>query len=121
MAVITGIGIDIIEIERIKIAYEKQPRFPERILTETELKRFKELEGRRQIEYLAGRFAAKEAYSKANGTGIGKKLSWHDIEIFKDENGKPFVRTKSDNTALLSISHSKNYVVANVIIESSSC
>jgi holo-[acyl-carrier protein] synthase len=119
--VIIGLGVDIIEIERIKRAFEKQPRFPERILTAQEYKRFMELEGRRQIEFLAGRFAAKEAYSKACGTGIGKNLSWHDIEILKDKNGKPWIRSKSGNTALLSISHSKNYVVSNVIIESSSC
>lgn len=117
---IIGLGVDIVEIERVRVAYEKQSRFPERILTEREYLIFLELKGRRQIEFLAGRFAAKEAYSKACGTGIGKNLSWHDIEILKDKNGKPIIRSKTENTALLSISHSKNYAVANVIIQSSS-
>ena len=71
---IKGIGIDITELGRIKKILERQPRFPERILTENEIERFEKLKGQRKIEYFAGRFAAKEAFSKANGTGIGKNF-----------------------------------------------
>jgi holo-[acyl-carrier protein] synthase len=117
---IIGIGIDIIEIERIKKVYMNQPKFPRKILCEKEYTNFLQLEGRRQIEFLAGRFAAKEAYSKACGTGIGKCLGWHDIKISSEKSGRPVIQTKFKHTAFLSISHSKEYVVANVIIQSSS-
>ena len=70
----------------------------------------------RKIEFLAGRFAAKEAYSKAVGTGIGKELSFLDIEIETDALGKPFI-AKPDITGFISISHSRDYAVAQVIIE----
>ena len=88
-------GIDLVELARIKDAYERNSRFAERILTENELSRFKTLSEKRQIEFLAGRFAAKEAYAKANGSGIGEELSFQDMEIATDENGKPyFVKPK---------------------------
>lgn len=115
---IVGIGTDIIEIDRIKKVYMKQPRFPNKILTKKEYAHFEQLKQRRKYEFLAGRFAAKEAYAKACGTGIGKALSWHDIEVIVDQNGKPSIQTSTGNSALLSISHSKEYVVANVIIQS---
>lgn len=119
---IIGTGIDIVEISRVKKTYEKQPRFADRILTDRELKDFHGLSGHRQAEFLAGRFAAKEAYSKALGTGIGKDLSFRDIEIAKDENGKPIVsRPENEYVAHVSISHSKDFAVAQVILESLSC
>jgi holo-[acyl-carrier protein] synthase len=69
------------------------------------------------VEFLAGRFAAKEAFSKAMGTGIGKDLSFLDIEIAVDPLGKPVI-VKPDVNAHLSISHSRDYAVAQVVIES---
>ncbi|MCF6411797.1 holo-ACP synthase [Pseudalkalibacillus salsuginis] len=118
---IIGIGIDIIEIERIKHTYERQPKFAERILTETELRHFHIFKRRKGLEFLAGRFAAKEAYAKAAGTGIGKRLSWKDIQILPNEAGKPIIEVRDPEwSAHVSISHSKEFVVAQVILESSS-
>lgn len=117
---IVGIGIDIIEMERIEHTYKRQPKFVERILTEQEMDYFSSLQERRRIEFLAGRFAVKEAYAKATGTGIGERLSWQDIEIVPDSMGKPTLCSDSENIAHVSISHSKEYVVAQVILESPS-
>ncbi|MDQ0155656.1 holo-ACP synthase [Robertmurraya andreesenii] len=117
---ITGIGIDIVELKRIESIVERQKRFAERILTENEKQTFEGLSGKRKIEFLAGRFAAKEAFSKANGTGIGKELSFLDIEIVVDEKGKPYISKPLEKLVHLSISHSTDYAVAQVIIEESS-
>lgn len=114
---IKGIGIDIVEIERIEEKYKRNPRLAERVLTESERAVFSELPLGRQIEFLAGRFAAKEAFSKAYGTGIGKSLSFQDIEIQTDPLGKPYVTKPFAKGVHLSISHSKNYAIAQVIIE----
>jgi len=114
---IKGIGIDVAELGRIKKLYERQPRFPERILTEAELEMFKALKGYRQIEFLAGRFAAKEAFSKARGTGIGVALSFQDIEIKKDEKGRPYFSKPKGELAHLSITHTREYAFAQVILE----
>lgn len=114
---IKGIGIDIVEIERIAALIKRQPRFPDRILTANEKLTFERLPKRRQKEFLAGRFAAKEAFSKAYGTGIGKKLSFLDIEVGKDENGKPFVIRPVAKGVHLSITHTHEYAAAQVIIE----
>ncbi|MGM9985761.1 MAG: holo-ACP synthase [Bacillaceae bacterium] len=113
---IQGIGIDIVELKRIEKAYERNEKFAERILTANELAVFNELQVKRKIEFLAGRFAVKEAYSKAFGTGIGKELSFQDIEVVKDELGKPFI-LKEGCHVHVSISHSNDYAVAQVIIE----
>ena len=87
---IFGIGIDIIEIDRIENAIKKNPRFLERNFTEKEVLYFKE--NNFKFESIAGNFASKEAISKAIGTGIrGFKLK--DIEILRDELGKPIVNT----------------------------
>jgi holo-[acyl-carrier protein] synthase len=113
---IKGIGIDIIELSRIKEILTRQRKLIDRILTKSERQTFEKLSERRQVEFLAGRFAAKEAYSKALGTGIGKEISFLDIEIETDSLGKPcIVRTGAQ--AHLSISHSRDYAVAQVVIE----
>ncbi|MBU8879880.1 holo-ACP synthase [Bacillus sp. FJAT-29790] len=114
---ISGIGIDIVELGRIQKICERQEKFADRILTEKEKANFNKLTEKRRIEYLAGRFAAKEAYSKAIGTGIGEALSFLDIEIEKDERGKPFISKPQKDGVHLSISHSKEYAVAQIVIE----
>ncbi|KHD84597.1 holo-ACP synthase [Heyndrickxia ginsengihumi] len=114
---IKGIGIDIIEIDRVKEVCERQSRFPEKILTDSEMNYFRTLKGNRRIEFLAGRFSAKEAFSKANGTGIGKELSFHDMEITSDNNGRPFFVKPYKKGVHLSITHSRDYAAAQVIIE----
>jgi len=117
---ITGLGIDIVELKRISEAINRNSKFVKRILTGKEQSYFDRLSYRRKVEFLAGRFAAKEAFVKAVGSGIGKLYSWQDIEIIPAENGKPLLQTKTAIGKIhLSISHSKEYAVANVIIENS--
>jgi holo-[acyl-carrier protein] synthase len=116
---IIGIGIDIVELDRISKVISRQPKFVDRILTPSEKERFLSLEGTRQIEFVAGRFAAKEAFVKAIGTGISSSYSWKDIEVRKEDNGRPIlVVTGVEDKLHLSISHSKTYAVAQVLIES---
>ncbi|YCI77359.1 holo-ACP synthase [Bacillus sp. R1-10] len=114
---IKGIGVDITELDRMETLINRQPRLKDRILTESEILIFEKLNGRRKVEYFAGRFAAKEAFSKANGTGIGKHLSFLDIEIISDDKGKPVISKPFSEGVHLSISHSRDYAVAQVIIE----
>jgi holo-[acyl-carrier protein] synthase len=115
---IKGIGIDIIELGRIKKSM-KNSRFLDRILTNKEKQSFVLLQNEtRKVEFVAGRFAAKEAFSKAMGTGIGT-LSFLDISILNDENGAPFIEaavTEKMNI-FVSISHSREYAVAQVVLE----
>lgn len=105
-------GTDIIEIERIKSAFNKYKNFAGRIFTEDEIRRFAENGCR--FEILAGMFAAKEAFSKYLGTGIGK-TAFRDIEVCHSADGSPYIRlrgVKSD--ASVSISHCRKYAVAFV-------
>ena len=119
---IEGIGIDIIEIDRLKKAIDrfKEP-FIKRIFTKDEIIYCKK--HKNDIFRFAGRYAAKEAIAKALGTGIGKKLSWQDIEILNDLSGKPFVKLSKKAEAtfknpkiLISISHSRKSAVAFSIL-----
>lgn len=114
---IIGIGIDIVEIERIERLRTKQERFPARILTTKELQIYDTLSERRKNEFLAGRFAAKEAYAKARGTGIGSALSFLDIEIVSDKLGKPYIASPEFGKPHLSITHTREYAAAQVVIE----
>ncbi|GFZ78107.1 holo-[acyl-carrier-protein] synthase [Compostibacillus humi] len=115
---IVGIGIDIIELHRIQKSLERGSRLAERVLTEREKELFYSLEkmGRR-VEFLAGRFAAKEAMAKALGKGVGR-LSFQHMEIVNDQHGAPQakIRGYEGYQIFLSISHSKEYAVAQAII-----
>ncbi|HGD3862799.1 TPA: holo-ACP synthase [Streptococcus agalactiae] len=115
---IVGHGIDLQEIEAITKAYERNQRFAELVLTEQELLLFKGISNpKRQMSFLTGRWAAKEAYSKALGTGIGK-VNFHDIEILSDDKGAPLITKEPFNgKSFVSISHSGNYAQASVILE----
>lgn len=115
---IKGIGIDIIELDRITRSMEKR-RFADRILTIKEKNIFDQLPSkRRKIEYLAGRFAAKEAFAKACGKGIGK-LSFQHMEVLPGENGAPQLQAAGyeQETIFISITHSRDYAVAQVVLE----
>lgn len=116
---ITGLGIDITELKRIESIKKKTKKFEERILTERERRQMLVLSEQRQLEYLAGRFAAKEAFSKARGTGIGKNCSFQDIEILKEPSGKPSLYFKGILVnGFVSITHTKEYAAAQVILQS---
>lgn len=114
---IVGHGIDIEELASIQNAVEKRKGFAQRVLTDKEMERFSSLKGRRQIEYLAGRWSAKEAFSKALGTGIGK-LGLQDLEVLNNERGAPyFSKSPFSGKVWLSISHTDQFVTASVILE----
>lgn len=115
---IIGIGMDLIELNRIQSLTERKVAFYKRILTDQEQKKYHLLSGARKIEFLAGRFAAKEALAKAAGSGIGKSLSFQDIHILNDENGRPYIKTDKVNERIhLTITHTREYAAAQVVIE----
>ena len=120
---IIGIGNDIIEIERIEKAILKEG-FKNKVYTQRELENI-EKRGNRTETY-AGIFSAKEAISKAIGTGV-REFSLTDLEILNDDLGKPYVvisekldkilkNKKEDYQIEISISHSKKYATAMAII-----
>ncbi|KGR82277.1 MULTISPECIES: holo-ACP synthase [Lysinibacillus] len=114
---IKGIGLDIVEIDRIAKALKRTDKFKDRILTINEKKIFDGYSETRKIEFLAGRFAAKEAFSKALGTGLGEQCKLHDMEVLKGEAGKPVLYFKDELVnGFVSITHSKHYAAAQVIL-----
>ena len=124
---ILGTGIDIIEVERIRASYEKfGERFLNRILKPAEIAYC--LGHKQPAPFLAARFAAKEAISKAFGTGIGKQLSWQDMEVGRKESGEPYVILHNQGLRLLeqrgahkvhlTLSHTEQHATAMAILES---
>ena len=124
---ILGTGIDIIEVSRIAASYEKfGERFINRILRPAEIAYA--LSHKRPAPFLAARFAAKEAISKAFGTGIGSRLTWQDMEVARKESGEPYVilhdgglrllKERGGRIVHLTLSHTENYAVAMSILES---
>ncbi len=119
---ILGIGTDIVEIERIRDSLKEfKEKFLERICTEKE--RAYCLQHKDPAPQLAARFAAKEAIAKALGTGIGKTLSWQDIEIQSTKEGKPeaalspqAAKAFDHPQILLSMSHCKEYATAVAVL-----
>lgn len=88
---IIGIGHDLTDVLRVEklLDGERGARFLKRVLTDGERELAASYEGARLHQYTAGRFAAKEAVSKALGCGIGSQLGFHDIDIYRDAGGKP--------------------------------
>ena len=120
---IVGIGNDIIEIERIEKAISKES-FKNKVYTQRELENIEKRGDR--VETYAGIFSAKEAISKAIGTGV-REFSLTDLEILNDDLGKPYVvvsekldkilKTKKEDYQIeISISHSKKYATAMAVI-----
>jgi len=114
---IQGIGLDIVEMDRIRKISARSERFFHRILSVREQQVYEQLTPARKLEFLAGRFAAKEAFSKARGTGIGNGCEFTQIEVLNDEAGKPelFFDGIVVN-GFVSITHSKEYAAAQVIL-----
>ena len=114
---IVGIGIDIVELDRMKEVIEKNDKFIDRVLTKNEREIFDQLGDKRKVEFLGGRFACKEAFSKAYGTGIGKvKLT--DVEILREDNGRPVIqKSPFEGNVHVSISHTNQTAVAQIILE----
>lgn len=115
---IIGIGLDIVELDRIAKTNQRTEKFRKRILTMKELDVYNAHSATRRIEFLAGRFAGKEAFSKAMGTGIGARCRFVDIEIISDPLGKPELFFKGEKVnGFISITHTKNIAAAQVILQ----
>jgi len=123
---VIGIGLDIIEIDRVRAVHERwRERFVNRILRTDEQTHLQAKTD--PVPNIAARFAGKEAVSKAFGTGIGAKLHWHDIEIFNEPSGQPKVRLHGAGQALLaekggtrvhlSLTHSRDQAAAVAVVE----
>ncbi|QIL46133.1 holo-ACP synthase [Vagococcus coleopterorum] len=114
---IKGIGVDLVEKSRMKEIVENKPAFVKRVLTENEQMVFASLKGHRQVEFLAGRFACKEAYLKAIGTGLGP-VSFQEIEILTLDSGQPIVtKPENEGKVFVSISHTVDTAIGQIVIE----
>ena len=124
---IIGIGIDLVDCARIENSIERfGDRFLKRIFTEGEIAYSQSMKF--SARHLAARFAAKEALSKAFGTGIGKSMGWRDLDVQKKESGEPFVvltggaekmaRERGVGKVWISLSHTEQSGMATIILES---
>ncbi len=126
---VRGLGCDIVDIERIDRAVGRTERFEESVLSDKELKVFQKRKSnstQRAVQYLAGRWAAKEALSKALGTGISGDVKFKDISVLNDYLGAPYIefsgvlaeRVKKENLKFhVSISDTSSLSMAVVVCE----
>ena len=123
---IVGLGLDLVEIERIEHAAERhEGRFVEKYFTEAETGYAGSM--RRPMEHLAARFAAKEAAAKAFGTGFSEGVALHDIEIVVEDSGRPRLKLHGAVAELakemgvtrthVSLTHTGTHAVAVVVLE----
>jgi holo-[acyl-carrier protein] synthase len=123
---VIGIGVDLVECERIQRSIDRfGDRFLRRVFTESEIEYSMSMKF--PARHLAARFAGKEAVSKAFGTGIGKAMSWRNIDIRKKESGEPFLvfsgaaealaAKRGITSALITLSHTEHHAVACVVLE----
>ncbi len=123
---IIGVGIDIVEVDRMGRSLDDKDGLLDEIFTSSEIEYCRKK--RFPAEHFAARFCAKEALFKALGEGYRGGMSWREIEIQNDDSGKPQivisgkVKRLADSlqvgSIFLSISHSRQYAIANVIVES---
>ena len=123
---IFGIGTDVVSLSRLK-KIDGMESFAKKILSEKELSIFTNLIESKKIIYIAKQFAGKEAVSKAFGTGMSSPVMFQNIEILRDDNGKPILNPLNDLKKLLadlgitkshvSLSDEKNYAIAFAILE----
>ena len=123
---IISTGIDIVEVYRIRETMTRTPRFATRVFTAGE-REYCDSKKVAAVQSYAARFAAKEAFLKAIRTGWRGKVSWHDIEIMRDEAGMPSLHATGEAKRLfaelggkhihLSLSHTAEHAIAQVIIE----
>jgi len=121
---IYGIGIDVVEVDRIEAAIERNGAlFVDRLFTEAEQEYCRKQ--KRPGMHYAARFAAKEAVSKALGTGIGGHAGWLDMEVVRSESGAPtmlftgnaadFLKAEGIAMVQVSLSHARDYAAANAV------
>ena len=123
---VVGIGVDLVECSRIQHSLDRfGDRFLRRVFTDGEIEYAMSMKF--PARHLAARFAAKEAVSKAFGTGIGKKMGWRDIDVRKRPSGEPFLvlsggadalaRTRGVANALITLSHTDEHATAMIVLE----
>jgi holo-[acyl-carrier protein] synthase len=126
---VLGIGVDLVECARIQHSIDRfGDRFLRRVFTEGEVEYSMSMKF--PARHLAARFAAKEAVSKAFGTGIGKAMGWRDIDIRKKPSGEPFLvfsghaeelaKKRGVSSALITLSHTEHHAVATIVLEGAS-
>ncbi len=124
---VIGLGVDMVEVERIEHSLQRfGARFTRRVFTDGEIAYCESMKF--PARHFAARFAAKEALSKAFGTGIGRSMGWRDIDIRKKQSGEPFVvlsggaealsRDRGVRAVLISLSHTHHQAVAVIALES---
>ena len=123
---IYGIGTDIVEIKRIA-SMKSLDTFAKKILSKNEIKTFDDLKSSKKISYLAKQFAAKEAIAKAFGTGLKNPIELHNIEILRNNEGKPIFKPLNDlilkmkdlgiTKTHVSLADENDYALAYAIIE----
>lgn len=123
---IVSIGIDIIEVARIREVLLRTPRFADRVFTTAE-QAYCDGRGAVAAQHYAARFAAKEAALKAFQTGWRGGISWQDVEIASRESGAPYLilhgavkelfEKSGATTAHLSIAHTSEHAIAEVVLE----
>ena len=125
---IISIGVDIIEVRRVHETIERTPRFAERVFTQAE-RAYCESRGAVAAQHYAARFAAKEAALKALQTGWSGGIAWQDIEVSAKESGAPVIlfhgraqelyEQSGATTAHLSLAHTTEHAIAEVVLEKS--
>jgi holo-[acyl-carrier protein] synthase len=124
---VLGIGVDLVENARIQHSLDRfGERFLHRIFTAGEIEYSQSM--KYPARHLAARFAAKEAVSKAFGTGIGKAMGWKDIDVHRKPSGEPFVVLENGAKRLadergvevvwITLSHTENHAMAMIVLES---
>lgn len=123
---VIGIGIDLVENARVQHSLERfGERFLKRVFTAGEIEYCRSMKF--PDRHFAARFAAKEAVSKAFGTGIGRSMSWKDIDVRRRESGQPFLvfaggakslaEERGITAAWITLSHTEHYAAASVVLE----
>jgi holo-[acyl-carrier protein] synthase len=123
---VLGIGVDLVECARIERSLDRfGEKFLHRVFTAGEIEYSMSMKF--PARHLAARFAAKEAVSKAFGTGIGKSMGWRDIDVHKKPSGEPFLvfgggaerlaKERGVTNALITLSHSEQHAVATIVLE----
>jgi holo-[acyl-carrier protein] synthase len=123
---VLGIGVDLVENTRIQHSLDRfGERFLQRVFTPGEIEYSQSM--KYPARHLAARFAAKEAVSKAFGTGIGKAMGWKDIDVRRKSSGEPFVVLEGGAKSLadergvsavwITLSHTENHAMAMIVVE----
>lgn len=123
---VLGIGVDLVENARIQHSLDRfGERFLKRVFTEGEIAYCQSMKF--PSRHFAARFAAKEAVSKAFGTGIGRAMGWRDIDVHRKASGEPFVVLGGGAKALaedrrvsavwISLSHTEHHAMATIVME----